>query len=139
MHTKADLDSNFSQHPLSLPGLPHPFPRGSRLDNPSIHPSGLFPHFLLSVHRLTLFPLPPLPLETSLASVLGASKLAREQFPNKPAFICISIWLEPPFTGGEITDQSCLYLFIYFFIHYIVRLCLRMGKVQTLDISRRSW
>ena len=31
-------------------------------------------------------PPPALPMVTSLASVLGASELAQEQLPNKPAF-----------------------------------------------------
>jgi hypothetical protein len=69
-----------------------PSPTGSSLYIPDIlaflsSSSSLFSP--LSVHSLSLFLIPllaPLPMVTPLTSILGASELAWEQLPNKPAF-----------------------------------------------------
>jgi hypothetical protein len=82
------LDSlGHSEHLQSI----RPFPQDLSLYNPGIL---VFLLFLLlsclSARTLSRFFFPvsslSLPMVTSLASVLGASKLIQEQLPNKPAF-----------------------------------------------------
>lgn len=113
LYSKVDLTTRFSQHPpvptgrtlsptrdCPVRGLGCPSPGGSSIHNPLVCPfspslpiSFSLPPFFLSFSSPSPFsPFPwPLPQPPSLGPVYLSS---REQFPNKPLFIYILIWLE---------------------------------------------